>query len=208
MGNLYIAYTPFVVFGNLLAMNLPVIGFNAVRTSEHMASYLVFVVIHVVAAADILRRLMPLKYYKTIRNVFIVIVGVVGSIVIGMVGVYLSASPTFGWSGRSLTLLDPTYASKYIPIIASVAEHQPPVWTQYWQDFHIIIFFMPTGMVLSFFPMTDASLFLVIYGVTSVYFSGIMIRLMLVLGPAGCCLGAIAVSELLTTIGRAFYASD
>ena len=32
------------------------------------------------------------------------------------------------WSGRSLTLLDPTYASKYIPIIASVSEHQPTTW--------------------------------------------------------------------------------
>lgn len=27
------------------------------------------------------------------------------------------------WSGRSMTLLDPTYAKKYIPIIASVSEH-------------------------------------------------------------------------------------
>jgi dolichyl-diphosphooligosaccharide---protein glycosyltransferase len=28
------------------------------------------------------------------------------------------------WTGRSLTLLDPTYAKKFIPIIASVSEHQ------------------------------------------------------------------------------------
>jgi len=27
------------------------------------------------------------------------------------------------WGGRSKTLLDPTYAKKYIPIIASVSEH-------------------------------------------------------------------------------------
>ena len=25
------------------------------------------------------------------------------------------------WSGRSMTLLDPTYAKKYIPIVASVS---------------------------------------------------------------------------------------
>lgn len=36
---------------------------------------------------------------------------------------YLSVSGKSKWSGRSLTLLDPTYAKKYIPIIASVSEH-------------------------------------------------------------------------------------
>ena len=37
-------------------------------------------------------------------------------------------------AGRSLSLLDPTYASKYIPIIASVSEHQPPSWPSYFTD--------------------------------------------------------------------------
>ena len=203
---LYIAYAPFVVFGNLFAMNLPVIGFNALRTSEHMASYFVFAAIHVFAASDIMRRMLPRPLFAAVRRVFLALVALAGAAVAAMVVVYLSASPTFGWSGRSLTLLDPTYASKYIPIIASVAEHAPPVWTQYWQDFNVIVFFVPVGLVLGFFPLTDASLFLVVYGVTSVYFSGIMVRLLLVLAPAACFLGAIGMSELLTALGRSFYA--
>jgi dolichyl-diphosphooligosaccharide--protein glycosyltransferase len=36
---------------------------------------------------------------------------------------YLVMSGKSKWSGRSMTLLDPTYAKKYIPIIASVSEH-------------------------------------------------------------------------------------
>ena len=135
---LYVAYTPFVVFGNLFAMNLPVIGFNAVRTSEHMASYLVFGVIHVVAISHILKGLLPPKLFRAVRKVFIACIAVAGAGVVSVVFLYLSASPTFGWSGRSLTLIDPTYASKYIPIIASVAEHQPPLWTQYWQVYTCI----------------------------------------------------------------------
>ena len=47
-----------------------------------------------------------------------------------------------GWqlgpaAGRSLSLLDPTYASKYIPIIASVSEHQPPSWPSYFTDLQV-----------------------------------------------------------------------
>lgn len=36
---------------------------------------------------------------------------------------YLVLTGKSKWSGRSMTLLDPTYAKKYIPIIASVSEH-------------------------------------------------------------------------------------
>jgi hypothetical protein len=38
---------------------------------------------------------------------------------------YMLVTGKTNWSGRSLSLLDPTYATKYIPIIASVSEHQP-----------------------------------------------------------------------------------
>jgi dolichyl-diphosphooligosaccharide--protein glycosyltransferase len=37
--------------------------------------------------------------------------------------VFLTFSGNTKWSGRSMTLLDPSYARKYIPIIASVSEH-------------------------------------------------------------------------------------
>ena len=80
-----------------------------------------------------------------------------------------------GPAGRSLSLLDPTYASKYIPIIASVSEHQPPAWNSYFTDVHILVLLAPLGLVACFRPMTDASLFLILYGVTAVYFSGVMV---------------------------------
>ena len=34
----------------------------------------------------------------------------------------------------------------------------------------------PAGVVACFRPLTDASLFLLLYGVTAVYFSGVMVR--------------------------------
>jgi dolichyl-diphosphooligosaccharide--protein glycosyltransferase len=42
--------------------------------------------------------------------------------IIGLVALFVSGKTQ--WSGRSMTLLDPTFAKKYIPIIASVSEHQ------------------------------------------------------------------------------------
>lgn len=41
----------------------------------------------------------------------------------GLAFIALTVSGATRFSGRSMTLLDPTYAKKYIPIIASVSEH-------------------------------------------------------------------------------------
>ena len=35
---------------------------------------------------------------------------------------------------------------------------------------------MPAGIIACFRPLTDASLFLVLYGAAAVYFSGVMVR--------------------------------
>lgn len=85
--------------------------------------------------------------------------------------VWLSVTGRTQWAGRSLTLLDPTYASKYIPIIASVSEHQPPNWTNYIFDLHMCPFFAAVGLWLAFAYITDTSLFGGLYGILSVYFS-------------------------------------
>ena len=39
---LYVAYTSFYTVGQLCAMNVPFVGFQPIRTSEHMASFGVF----------------------------------------------------------------------------------------------------------------------------------------------------------------------
>jgi dolichyl-diphosphooligosaccharide--protein glycosyltransferase len=35
---------------------------------------------------------------------------------------------------------------------------------------------MPAGLIAMFRPLTHASLFLILYGVTAIYFSGVMVR--------------------------------
>lgn len=76
------------------------------------------------------------------------------------------------WSARSLTLLDPTYAAKYLPIIASVSEHQPATWGSYVFDLHLTTLLAPLGLIVCLRKPTDGSLFAGIYGVLAAYFSG------------------------------------
>lgn len=202
---------------------IPVVGFNAVATSEHFASFFVFVVLHVAMLAAYIKvchhpvvshtkqrcahqDLLPPKAYKAAKTLLFS-VGVAGVAVVAvlMVG-WVAASPTLRWTGRSLSLLDPTYASKYIPIIASVSEHQPTAWNSYFMDTHLLVLLAPAGLISAFFPLSDGSLFLLLYGITAVYFSGVMVRLMLVLAPALCCLGGVALHDALAACGTAHAA--
>ncbi|KAI8022624.1 Dolichyl-diphosphooligosaccharide--protein glycosyltransferase subunit STT3A [Camellia lanceoleosa] len=159
---LYIAYAPLVVLGTLLAALVPVVGFNAVMTSEHFASFLVFIIIHVVALVYYIKGILAPKTFKVAVTLVIFVVL--------------------------------TYASKYIPIIASVSEHQPPTWPSYFMDINVLAFLVPAAIIACFLPLSDASSFVVLYIATSVYFSGVMVRLMLVLAPAACITSGIALS--------------
>ncbi|BBN19830.1 dolichyl-diphosphooligosaccharide---protein glycosyltransferase [Marchantia polymorpha subsp. ruderalis] len=197
---LYIAYVPLVILGTLLAALVPVVGFNAVMTSEHFASFLVFVIIQVVALVHYIKRILTQKAFR-VAVAFVLTVGTVSALtLIGVLIALVATSPTKGWSGRSLSLLDPTYASKYIPIIASVSEHQPPTWPSYFMDINILAFLVPAGIIACFLPLSDSSTFVVLYLVTAVYFSGVMVRLMLVLAPAACIMSGIALSEAFGTL--------
>ncbi|KAL7590431.1 dolichyl-diphosphooligosaccharide--protein glycosyltransferase subunit STT3A [Lactuca sativa] len=207
---LYIAYAPLVVLGTLLAALVPVVGFNAVMTSEHFASFLVFIIIHLVALAYYIKGILSPKMFKVAATLVISVGMVVCCGVVAVLVAVVASSPTKGWSGRSLSLLDPTYASKYIPIIASVSEHQPPTWPSYFMDLNVLAFLVPAGIIACFSPLSDASSFVILYIVMSVYFSSVMVRLMLVLAPAACILSGIALSEAFDVFTRSikFYVSD
>merc|ERR1719245_1839545 len=84
-----------------------------------------------------------------------------------------------------------------IAIVRSVSEHQPTSWSTYFFDCNVLSFFALAGIALCFRRPSDANLFAILYGVFASYFSNIMIRLMLVVSPAICVLGAIATSEFI-----------
>lgn len=133
------------------------------------------------------------KLFNTlVRLVFLVIIGFVGG---GLI--FLQLTGRTQWTGRSLTLLDPTYAKKYIPIIASVSEHQPTTWSSFFFDLHILVPVAPLGLYLLFDEVSDGTIFLILYGTLSWYFAGVMVRLMLTLAPAACILAAVGFSAVL-----------
>lgn len=117
--------------------------------------------------------------------------------------IYLILSGESKWSGRSMTLLDPTYARKYIPIIASVSEHQATTWASFFFDLHYLMVFTPIGLWYCSKNPNQGKIFVIMYVVLAVYFASVMVRLLLVLGPATCICGGIGVSALFRIFTKA-----
>lgn len=143
------------------------------------------------------------KLFQTFLRITVTSAILVGGIALGVGTASGYISP---WTGRFYSLLDPTYAKDHIPIIASVSEHQPTAWSSFMFDYHILLFLFPSWLCFCFKRLSDATIFIVMYGLTSLYFAGVMIRLILVATPAICLISAIAVSATvkhLTSLLRA-----
>lgn len=191
---LYIAYSIFYALGSLMAMTVPFVGFNVVNQAECAASHGVFIGIQVYALISYLYNTVDAKILKGLfTTLAFVAVGGVAFLLISM-----QLLGKVQWTGRSLTLLDPTYASKYIPIIASVSEHQPTTWTSFFFDLHILVPLAPVGLFFLFNNVTDGAIFVILYGTLAWYFAGVMVRLMLTLAPIACVLAAIGLSSVIS----------
>lgn len=198
---LYVAYNCMYIVGMLLAMQIRFVGFQHVQSGEHMAAMGVFFLIQVFYFLLYVKNMLnDTKLFQALLRIGVTSAVAVGAIALGVGTASGYISP---WTGRFYSLLDPTYAKDHIPIIASVSEHQPTAWSSFMFDFHILLFLFPAGLYFCFKRLTDATIFIVMYGLTSMYFAGVMVRLILVATPAVCLISAIAVSATIKNLTHA-----
>ncbi|KAL3898556.1 MAG: hypothetical protein SGCHY_002657, partial [Lobulomycetales sp.] len=193
-GRLYVSYCTFYILGTLASMQIPFVGFQPTRTSEHMAALGVFGLLQIVAFVQLVRSHLSEKQFQKLFWMF-----VVGTVILGVAALaFLSFSGYVApFTGRFYSLWDTGYAKKYIPIIASVSEHQPTAWPSFFFDLHMLIPLLPAGIFLCFKHLQDEHVFVIIYAVTASYFAGVMVRLILTLTPIVCVASAMAISTLL-----------
>merc|ERR1739838_1053797 len=190
---IYVAYNSFFIMGLICSMQIPFVGFQPVRTSEHMAAAGVFGLLQAVAFIKYVQTYLSKSEFKY----FFFMAGSIAAAVVFAVVVGLTwAGVVAPWSGRFYSLWDTGYAKIHIPIIASVSEHQPTTWFSFFFDLHILVCVFPVGLWLCIKNINDERVFIILYAVSAVYFAGVMVRLMLTLTPCVCILAAIAFSTL------------
>jgi len=191
-----VSYSTVYCLGTILSMQISFVGFQPVQSSEHMAALGVFGLCQIHAFVDYLRYRLSQHHFEVLFKSLVLIAVSVTAAVGAILTITGKVSP---WTGRFYSLLDPSYAKNNIPIIASVSEHQPTAWSSFYFDLQMLVFMFPVGLYYCFSNLTDANIFIIMYGITSIYFAGVMVRLMLVLAPVACVLAGIGISSVLQT---------
>lgn len=164
----YVAYSTVYVLGTILSMQIAFVGFQPVQTSEHMGALGVFGLCQIHAFVDYLRSKLSAQQFGVLFRTLMAIVSAAFGLVVVILAITGKVAP---WTGRFYSLLDPSYAKNNIPIIASVSEHQPTAWSSFYFDLQLLAFLFPVGLYFCFSQLTDANIFIILYGVTSVYFA-------------------------------------
>jgi dolichyl-diphosphooligosaccharide---protein glycosyltransferase len=191
---LYVAYSTYYALGTLASMQIPFVGFQPVRTSEHMAALGIFGLLQLVAFTQAIRSLVPSKQFAFLLRWFIVAIFVLAFV--ALVGLTLTGTIA-PWTGRFYSLWDTGYAKIHIPIIASVSEHQPTAWPSYFFDLNWLIWLFPGGVYLCFRQLKDEHVFVIVYAVL-VIFPG---------HPFLCGVGNVCCGRRLI-VGELFFGGD
>ena len=151
---------------------------------------------------DLSNNLSPEQFRRFLVSSFILLLLFLGGtfvILIAFGGVSLVGS-------KFISVILPNVRNK-LPLIDSVSEHLPLAWGNLYSNLSTLVFFIPMGLYFAIKKSNEKNLFIITFGMSTIYFSGSMVRLMLILAPSAAILTALAVDNLLipyayTTHGR------
>ena len=116
-------------------------------------------------------------------------------LVVGFVALWQLGYMT-GIAGKFISVIDP-FARSASPLIESVAEHRVSAWGNMYYELGAGILFFLAGFYFTLRNPTNRNVFLLLFGVTSLYFAASMVRLLVIFAPAFSLLAAIGILGIL-----------
>ncbi|MHA1507221.1 MAG: STT3 domain-containing protein [Promethearchaeota archaeon] len=126
--------------------------------------------------------------------------------VIAILGVIIWVAPNlipFGFGQRLVSVLSPLIRNS-LNIVASVAEHMPSSWSVFYYNTLIPLTLLPLGLFFLFKRANTADILMLAFLLLIFYFTGSMIRIILLFAPAACLVGAYGLVSVLKIFGS-FY---
>ncbi len=99
-------------------------------------------------------------------------------------------------AGKFFSVIDPL-ARADSPLIESVAEHRISAWGSIYYELGIGIIFFVVGFYFLIKNLNSKNLFLLLFGITSLYFASSMVRLLVLLAPAFALLASVGIIGVL-----------
>ena len=183
---LLLSYSITFGLGLFIATKIPYISLSYLTTYAVLPVAAGFLLLLV---AETLRQNISAKTKLTLAVAAIVVI-VGGAIALWVTGFFGRIA------GKFDTVLDP-FIRATAPIINSVAEQQISSWGNIYIELGIGILFFLIGLYLIIRNPTNRNIFLIIFGITSLYFAASMVRLLAIFAPAFSIVAAIGILGIL-----------
>jgi len=213
------AYTCFYLVGTALATRVPVVGLTPLKSMEQVGPLLTFGIYQLLELCQIILRRKKQKQKKnkntkkknngaktaatdkvTWKEWLTVHIQVfaVAAIIVAVIAYFLNDRGYFGPISSRVRGLFVKHTKTGNPLVDSVAEHQPANESAYRQYLDLLVDWVPWGLgIVALTQFHDGSSFLVVYGFAAYYFSGKMVRLILLTAPIASILSGITLAHIL-----------
>ena len=182
---LLLSYGALMGVGLSVAMLVPKLGLKFITEFECVAAIGVFLLLTVLEIS---------QHFSEKRRNSVLVLLLAG---LGVIAMTLSQ---FGFIslpvGKFISVINP-FERVSMPLIESVQEHQPATVAAFYYQFGALIFLGPLGILFALRKATYDKIFIVTYALTMLYFAASLIRLTVLLAPALCILGALAIVEIM-----------
>jgi dolichyl-diphosphooligosaccharide--protein glycosyltransferase len=196
---LHTAYTTFYLIGQLLASRVPYVGLAPLRSSEHAASLVLFVGFQLILLRRALFHVLAPRGLQRATRLVLVLIAIAAAAL-------LLHGPLAAFSGRFLAFLRPSSAARDAPLIASISEHQPTTWASFLLDLHLLTLFVPVGVYVLLGAdgesASDAAIFALLFLSCALWFSAVMVRMLLVLAPIVAQVAGVGLADFCAAITR------
>jgi len=179
---LLLSYSLTFGLGLFIAVSIPKLTPNYLLSSAVLPVAAIFVLL---CLSEVFRDVASLKW--RIISVIVFLGALVGSFAALWLLGYMGSL-----AGKFISVLDPL-SRVAEPLIESVAEHRISAWGSIYYEFGIMILFFVAGLYFVLRNPNNKNLFVLIFGLTSLYFACSMVRLFVIMAPAFGLLAAAGI---------------
>jgi len=182
-----------IILGIFLATLIPRNGIGFALSTEQLIPVVLIVVMLLISLYQELQKHIEAKRLKKITRYSIF--GIIGAGIVALIVLY-ALDKIEPIASKFIRTLFPTLAGS-LPLIESVAENLTSSWANLFFNIYIMVFLLPLGFYFCIKKPNEKTVFLLLLGLTGVYFGGSMVRLSLIVTPAAALVSGYTLDEVL-----------
>jgi dolichyl-diphosphooligosaccharide--protein glycosyltransferase len=194
------SYSITILLGIMIGSLIPRNGVDFVTSTEQLLPVIVIVGMIMITLYQELQKNISVEKLKKIAKYSIF--GLIGAGIIAVIVLYVTGdiAPV---ASKFLRTIFPTLAES-LPLVESVAENLTSSWASIFFNIYIMVFFLPLGFYFCIKKPNEKTVFLLLMGLTGVYFGGSMVRLALIITPAASVVAGYTLDEVIRPFALIF----